>query len=430
MVASHGQFSQQQLMGSAVQLSWFDDFVGEETLTTQVRKQFREWRTLQHEYAEQKQKIEAAHERRELLEFQVAELDDFGLKENEFEELSSRFKRLSQTQSILASVNQVLEWLGDAGTSIVGKARNELARVDDKTPDLDTARELLSTADVSIEEALRSLRSYNEALTLDEGSLDLVSDRLDQFHDLARKHRVGSANLFAKAIALREELSDLEAGQSNLGDLEGVMKAAHASYLKSAQRLTKARNAAAKPFSVAVQKTLEQIGMKGARFEVAFSDTETEFGLESVEFLVSANSNYEPGPLRTIASGGELSRISLAILAVVASRSKLPCLVLDEADVGVGGTTADEVGRMLRRLATFSQVVCVTHAPQVAALGDSHLHVLKTDTQDVSACELADAARVEEIARMVGGQRVNAESRAYATVLLKEARESVKNATP
>ena len=423
MVAIHDQFAQQQLLGTTTQLSWFDDFVAQPQLVENVKTSFRDWQKLAIRLKSERQRLVEALERRELLQYQVEELDEFQLQAHEFEELSIRYKRLNQTQSILEVVGQAIDALEQNHASGVGRTRNELDKVDDTSPELDAARELLDGVEVGIDESVRQLRAYAEALATDEDSLDEVAARLDQIHSLARKHRVQSTDLYTKANEIHEELDSLNEGESQLGALQESVEKAHEAYKKHAKALSRYRTRSAKPFATSVVSTLNEIGMRQAKFEVDFADSEGETGLEHVDFAVSANSRYDPGPLKAIASGGELSRISLAILVVVASNSKLPCLILDEADIGVGGTTADEVGRMLRRLAIHTQVVCVTHAPQVAALGDSHIRVLKTHEQDVAVCELAGEERIEEIARMVAGHRISKESRKYASVLLEEAQE-------
>ena len=423
MVAIHDQFAQQQLLGATTQISWFDDFVAEPHLVEKVKRSFRNWRARADEFESERSRIDQARERRELLQYQIEELDAFQLQESEFEQLSSRFKRLNQTQNILAAVGQAIDALEENHIPGVGRTRTELDKVDDNSPELDAARELLDGVEVGIDESVRRLRAYAEALATDENSLDEVAARLDQIHDLARKHRVQSTDLYAKALELHQELDSLNEDENQLAVLQKSVETTQDEYLEYAKELSQHRTRSAKPFANAVISTLNDIGMRQANFEVGFDKFEGETGLERVDFAVSPNSRYEPGPLKAIASGGELSRISLAILVVVASNSKLPCLILDEADIGVGGTTADEVGRMLSRLAEHTQVVCVTHAPQVAALGDAHLRVLKTRQQDIAACELNGEDRVEEIARMVAGHRINAESRKYATVLLEEAQE-------
>ena len=423
MVAIHDQFAQQQLLGAATQLSWFDDFVAHPQLVDNVKVSYREWRAKAARFEKERQRISEARERRELLQYQIDELDQFQLQEHEFEQLSARFKRLNQTQSILTAVNQAIDALEENHVPGIGRTRSELDRIDDTTPELVSARELLEGVEVGVDESIRQLRSYAEALTVDEDSFDEVAARLDQIHELARKHRVQATDLYTRVIELHEQLDSFNQDENELTTLEEAVEAARDAYLGYARELSQLRTRASKPFASSVLATLNEIGMRQAKFEITFADSERETGLEHIDFAVSANSRYDPGPLKAIASGGELSRISLAILVVVATNSKLPCLILDEADIGVGGTTADEVGRMLRRLAAHTQVVCVTHAPQVAALGDSHLQVLKTHEQDIAACELTGEERVEEIARMVAGHRVNEESRKYASVLLEEAQE-------
>ena len=423
MVAIHDQFAQQQLLGATTQLDWFDDFVAQPKLRQIVKSRFHDWKLRSNQLKSESARIEAALERRELLQYQIDELDEFQLEEHEFEELSARYRRLNQTQTILATVGQAIDSLEENLSTGIGRTRSELDRVDDSSRELDSARELLDGVEVGLDESIRQLRAYAEALTSDEDSLEEVSARLDRVHDLARKHRVPSSDLYAKTIELREELATVNEGENQFNTLQGEVESARKAFLERAEQLSKHRTRAAKPFTNAVMTRLGEIGMRQAKFEVTFGEGRGENGLEHVDFAVSANSRYDAGPLKAIASGGELSRISLAILVVVASNSNLPCLILDEADIGVGGTTADEVGRMLRRLAAHTQVVCVTHAPQVAALGDAHLQVLKTREQDVAACKLTPDERVEEIARMVAGHRVNAESRKYASVLLEEAQE-------
>lgn len=420
LVAIHDQFAQQQLLGPASQRAWLDDFISDSTVHDDVKRHYQEWRKQERHFAELQRQSDEAQARRELLEYQVNELDEFQLQDGEFEELSSRFKRLNQAQEIMGVIRQTLEDLERNHAPGLGRAKSELDRIDDTSPELVAARELLEGVEVGVDESLRQLRSYGEALTADEG-LDEVTPRLDRIHELARKHRVASHELYRKTQELSEELKTLQAFERDLPSAETTLANSREHFYEAAQQLTAQRAKAAKPFANAVKKTLSAIGMAKAKFEVEFSDALGEFGVENVEFKISVNTKYAPGPLKDIASGGELARVSLAILAVVASHSKLPCLVLDEADVGVGGTTADEIGRMLRRLAAYTQVVCVTHAPQVAALGDSQLRVLKTPTQDIAANEVTGEERVEEIARMVAGQKINAESRKYASVLLQEA---------
>ncbi len=424
LIAIHDQFAQQQLLGSMSQLAWFDDFIAEPRLVALVRQKFQDWQAHTAALSEAQQRHETASERRELLQYQIKELDEFELQEHEFEELSVRFKRLNNRQAILATIAQVLESLTEVHAPGVSRARNDIDQLDDQGTELKTAKELVEGAEVGLEEAIHQLRGYFDSLSTEDISLEKISERLDGIHDLARKHRVQSIDLYTKSLKLREELSALDADESQLVSMKAAAHEASEAYHATAQKLSQKRLHATEPFAAQVIARLNEIGMHQAQFAVTLVEGQGEHGLERVNFIVSANSRYEPGPLKAIASGGELSRISLAILTVIANRSNLPCLVLDEADIGVSGTTADEIGRMLRRLASQSQVVCVTHAPQVAALGDAHLKVLKTPKEDIVACALSNGERVEEIARMVAGKEINAESRHYAATLLNDAHQT------
>ena len=424
LVEIHGQFEQQQLMSPAVQLSWLDDYIANSELLAKVQTAFHSWRKAAQSHDALKQQQDRANERRDLLEFQLNELNAINLSENEFEQLSTRFKRISQTETILETIHECLQQLDEVGAPAVGQAKAALARLDDNNAELGSAGTLLEGVEVGLEESLGALRRYAESLTLDQESAKQVSARLDAVHEIARKHRVQGSELYATWQRLLRDREELETADTNLQQAEETKKAAQQEFLAHAKSLSEQRRAAAKPFSKDILRTLSEIGMKDSAFELAFHNAQSAHGLEGLEYLVSANSHYKPGPLKSIASGGELSRISLAILVVVAARSQLPCLILDEADIGVGGTTADDVGRMLRQLASHTQVICVTHAPQVAALGSTHFGVRKTQSQDICVECLSNKARIEEVARMVGGQTINTDSRNYAAVLLKAAQDT------
>jgi DNA repair protein RecN (Recombination protein N) len=265
------------------------------------------------------------------------------------------------------------------------------------------------------------LRAYDDSLELDPERLAELDERLTRIHDLARKHRVAPARLAEHAEALRAELGTITTDRSALTELSAAAERHRAQFLGHAESLSTARRAAAAPFADGVSRCMDLLGIRGGRLGVEFSSAEAETGLEAVEFRVTTNPKYPAGPLNRIASGGERARISLAVQVVAAEKSQMPCLVLDEADVGVGGTTADVVGRLLRTLSARTQVICVTHAPQVAALGHHHLRVRKDEHQDTRIEVLAAAHRVEELARMLAGADVTDEARAYARTLLEEA---------
>ena len=257
-------------------------------------------------------------------------------------------------------------------------------------------------------------------MATDDARLAEIEQRLDAAHEVARKHRVAPTELINHLHTLIAELGGHASDTSRIEAMRQSVQDAAAHYAEHAAKLSRARIKAAKPFAANLARTLGELGLKDATLTIEFSPRESEEGLETAEFLIATNPKYPAGTLKQIASGGELARISLAIQVVAAERSALPCLVLDEADVGVGGTTADVLGRLLRRLADHTQVVCVTHAPQVAALGTSHLKVEKTSAQDTVITELDQQGRIEELSRMLGGQRITAKTREFAETLLSE----------
>lgn len=420
LVEIHGQHENQRLLDHTVQLQWLDDFGVDAALKDATRVAFVDWKQAQSELDDLATRTADAAERFDLLSYQVDELEGLDLHDQEFEQLTSRHKRLSQGKDLQERLASVLDEVGDHVNATTRMA-NVLDEVDDDHAALTNARELLRTAEAHLDEAKSELRVYDDSLNVDEQTLDDLDQRLSAIHDIARKHRVAPTDLHSRAGDLRAELDAMSFDESRLQELQSSVAALEATYLTAAGRLSKVRRRAAKPFAKAITAAFAQLGMPQASIGIEFADAQSESGLESVEYVVTTNPKYPPGTLKELASGGELSRISLAIQVVAAAQSNLPCLILDEADVGVGGTTADVVGRMLRNVAGHTQVVCVTHAPQVAALGDSHLLVEKTKTQDTRVSAISGSDRIEELARMLGGREVTDDTRTYARTLYDEA---------
>ena len=415
----HGQHAHRSLLDRSVQLSLLDDYGASPDLVAAVRDTFRAWRTRCAELEAATRRTQYAEQRRELLRYQVRELRDLGLAEGEVQTLEVRHKRSAAAGQIRATVGAHSNALEDGLIGRLARISSDLEDIDDAHPALAASRERMRAAQVEAEEALAEMRDYFDAVPDDAHALTELEQRLDAIHDIARKHRVNAVDLARHATSLEAELATLTADEDQLHALQEAQREAAAAYREVAERLSEARTAAAGGFARDVADVLAELRLEDASLTVAFSPVENERGLESAEYLVATNPRYPAAPLGTIASGGELARISLAIEVVAAQRSALPCLVLDEADVGLGGTTADVLGRMLRRLAGSTQVICVTHAPQVAALGDTHLLVEKTPEQDTVISPLAAEERVEELSRMLAGRRITSRTRAYARTLLE-----------
>lgn len=418
LVDIYGQHEHRSLLERSVQLSLLDDYAAAGAQAAAVRDAHRRWQTHQSELDAALGRAQGSGERADLLRYQADELKALAVQEGEFEALTERRKRLAAASDIRATVASHTTLLDDDLIPRLARGAGDLEAIDDAHPALAAAQRQLQAARVEAEEALAELRDYFDAVPEDAAALAEVDERLDLIHDLARKHRVAPASLARHAGEVAAALNALHAGTERLDELQAACQAAETAYGEAAAQLSKARRGAAPAFAEEVGAALTELQLPDAALEVEFTPARNERGLEAARYLVRTNPQYPPAALRDIASGGELARIGLAIEAVAAQRSALPCLVLDEADVGVGGATADRLGRMLRRLAENAQVVCVTHAPQIAALGDTHLRVAKTPGSDVVIDCLDAAERVEELARMLAGRRVTDETRDYARTLL------------
>ncbi len=419
LVDLHGQDENQRLLQRHVQLELLDAYTVAPGARQAMQRAHRSWKRTRRAALDLKQQLADIDNRAALLRYQLAELDDLSLCEGEFEALDTEFRRLSQAQTIRGTVMGAVDRLADLDD--LRRVQGALAALDDAHPALDRARQALDSALDLSEDARRDLRGYFDALEVNPERLAEIEERLNLIQELARKHRILPQALAVHTADLKAELQSLQTRQGGLDELDQKAAVCRAAYEKMAAKVSRQRRDGAVGFADAVSGCMETLGIKGGRLAVRFEDADSEQGLESVEFLVSANPKYAPGALKDVASGGERARISLAIEVIAAERARLPCLVLDEADVGVGGPAADVIGRLLRRLGQHTQVICVTHAPQVAALGDAHFLVEKDIEQEICIAALDDAGRVEELARMLAGAGVSEKSRDYARALRLEA---------
>lgn len=417
LVDIHGQNENVRLARKDVQLALLDDFALATTDREHVTEIWRSWQQL-HRTAESLQaNADQQSDRIALLTYQLQELD--GIDTADVEQLFEEHRRLAQVDRLLDTVLAADNALAELDTP--GRVSASLDSLNDAHPALDEARSALRDAAALLDDASRHLRRYADILEPDPERLAILSEQIELLHDLARKHKVTPKELPARIQALASELAGIHADTDALEAALAKSRILEAAFHGSAAALSDKRKQSAKQFVKAVCRVLADLGLARAKLACEFAATENETGIDAVEFMVTTNPKYPPGPLGRIASGGELARINLAIAVTAAERSALPCLVLDEADVGVGGNLADTVGRLLRRLGSHTQVICVTHAPQVAALGNQHLCVIKTASEDTTIQSLDPAARREEIARMLAGAEVSDKTREYADSLLADA---------
>jgi len=293
------------------------------------------------------------------------------------------------------------------------------------SPAIRQTEEMLNSALIQVEEAQREMEHYLQSVELNPERLNEVEERLSALYDLARKHRIAPEQLPELMQTLNEQLARLSHVDEDLEHLEAEVERAREALLVSARKLSKARETSAVKLSTDVNKQLEMLGMSSARFKAQLSPIDAKHisahGLEEVEFLISTNSGQGAKPLARVASGGELSRISLAIQVVTAQMTETPTLIFDEVDVGIGGGIAEVVGRLLRQLGERAQVLCVTHQPQVASQGNQHLFVSKnadSGKTETRIAQLTDNQRVNEIARMLGGIEITEKTLEHAQEML------------
>lgn len=414
LVDIHGQHDSYRLGDREVQRALLDDFGCRPADLAATRQHYRAWATTMQRHRALIEEQQNNNDRRELLRYQLDELDQLDLKPGEFAALETQFRRAAQAQQLMSSVQQSLNALeADA----VGDALRPLRALHDDDDALAAAVDCLQSAQSLLEDGAQELRSYLERIDSDAGEAAAMEQRLSAIHDAARKHKVAPEQLETHIETLRETLEGLSRIEHDVEATGAEAQAHRSAFERCGKKLSQQRRKAAKRFGAAVTEHMQLLGIGDGALSVRWIEQEGEHGLEGLEFHIVTNANAQPAPLKQVASGGEQARISLAIAIVAAASTALPCLVLDEADVGVGGITADTVGRLLRRLAEHSQVLCITHAPQVAALGQQHLRVFK-NRAGTGIESLDGTARQEEIARMLAGAEVTGETRAYASTLL------------
>ncbi len=427
LIDIHGQHEHQSLLRRDMHRVLLDQYGGLAAQAKAVAQAFRAFRDQRDALAALEQAASDRDARRELLKFQVDEFDRLGLKAGEYAKLDAEHKRLANVDGLRAACAQafalVYEHEDGAARDRLERARYALENLEDA--ELKRAAELLSSAIVHTEEAADTLRHYLDRLEADPARLGEVEARLSSCFNLARKHRAQPEDLVDIHARLATEFDRLEHHDTHRAALERDVAELREAFIGAASQLAAARRKVAKKLEKDVGEQLVQLGMPGGRLVIAFTPlAEKDFGtagIDTIELLVSLNAGQPPKPLTKVASGGELSRISLAIQVICAEQSTIPTLIFDEVDVGIGGGIAEVVGKLLRRLGERGQVICVTHLAQVAACGRQHLRVEKHSDgkQTASAVvTLNRQERVQEIARMAGGLTVTPEALKHAEAML------------
>ena len=430
LVDIHGQHEHQRLLHREYHRVLLDDFAQQRPVAEKVRQQFQRWQKLEQTLKKLTEDSAEKTARTQLLSYQLEELNQLALQDDELEALEQEQKLLENAGQLLQSGHQIMQIISEHDEqnciSLLNQSQQLLQQVSRHAPALFQVAEMLNNSQILVDEASHELRSYLDNVELSPERLNEVEERLTLIYDVARKHRVQPDQLMELRNTLQHEMDSLHQSDEALDQLHQDVTNARQEYLTLAKKLSQSRQTHATKLAKAVDIQLHSLGMTDARFSAQLTPLDDSKwnanGLEEVEFLIAANRGQTARPLAKVASGGELSRISLAIQVITAQTSSTPTLVFDEVDVGIGGAIAEVVGRLLRELGERTQILCVTHQPQVASQGHQHLFVSKRSQKNKTQTQidhLDQNARLQEVARMLGGIQLTDATLMHAKEMLK-----------
>ena len=433
LVAIHSQHAHQLLLQKEAQRDLLDAFANCREQVQSVKTAYQHWQHLRRQRETCERELSDYQQKHEQLSWQINELSELNFSISEWETLQADHNRLSHLAGLLEATELAIDVLSENEAAVlhqINVVKNQLQHVVEYDQQLQTSIDLLESASIQVQESVYDLRGYRQQLDLDPQYLQDIEQRISAIHQTARRYHVATEELPDLLERLTAQLQLLE-NNGNLEQLTEQEKAAQSAYQEQAKKLTAQRTKAAKKMSQTVTQSIQTLAMAGGTFSVALNPLEQAgaYGLEAIEFQVAAHKSLQLRPLAKVASGGELSRISLAIQVVASKSGIVPTFVFDEVDVGIGGRVAEIVGHLLKQLGSSRQVLCITHLPQVAAAGDHHWQVSKSETSDTSnvsdtqqvysQIQVLDAtARVEEIARMLGGVTITDATRKHAAEML------------
>ena len=427
LVDIHGQHAHQLLLKGGAQRELLDRHAGLLSLAVEVGQIFKSLQDSRRRLQQAENAGQDIERERGRLEWQLEELTQLSPQDGEWASIQSEHSRLANGAKIIGGCQEAIEVLSDADNSIessLSKVCSTINILAEHDAALSPITEALDSAQIQLDEAIHSLNRYLQKVDLDPARLAEVEERMQALHNAARKYRTEVNDLPKLLLETSERLDALTASQ-NIDALREKVKQEEAAYLKLAKQLSQKRGLAAADLSKLVTEAMQTLSMAGGRLEIALVplDDGGSHGLEQIEFLVAGHAGSTPRSLAKVASGGELARISLAISVITSKASFTPTLIFDEVDAGIGGAVAETVGKLLNQLGQSHQILCVTHLPQVAAQGNHHLKVSKSQSGDktISQVEaLGRAERVEEVARMLGGATITDTTRRHARELLEQ----------
>lgn len=429
LIDIHGQHEHQSLLKNSKQLELLDAYAQHADLLDTTCETYRNWQKLNKEYETLLANQSDRQSKIELLEFQSQEFDKIMPTESEFEILSEEQNTLSHANEIKQSAFNAYELLeGDGGvTEKINSATHEIEKIAEYNSDLAQALEQLNSLLIDAQEIANDIHHQDQHIELDPQRLNAVEDRLSELFGLAKKYQLEPQQLLEKHQSIREELENLKGSAESLETLKAKIEEAAQRFTEAAKKLTTSRQKAAKKLGQTVTASMHELGMPNGHFDVSLSKLEkpSALGMDDITLMVTANKGQPLQPLAKVASGGELSRISLAIQVASAEIASLPTLIFDEVDVGIGGGIAEVVGQKMQLLGQHRQILSITHLAQVASHGNQHLNISKStegDSTTTQVFELSQKERIEELARMLGGQKMTEQTLKHAEEMLLTAK--------
>ena len=415
LITIFSQNQHQALLKRQQPLVLLDAFSGSQLLSKKVEKIYIDWQQASNTLKKLVALRENQDQRKDLINFYIQELDNINIKNTDFFTIQQEYQELNQAENYLENYNYILNLLPNTVTQGLYQAIKKI-----NTPPI---TELLNNALLYTEEAIQALRLACNTIEINPDKLAILEEQINTRHTLARKHRVNTEDLPVLYQKLCTELTELNQADQNLDNLKIQIEKYAQDYNIYAEKLSLIRNQAAKKLGELITEQIKTLGMPQAQFTVQLlpQSSPAIFGMEQVEFLVSVNPGQPLQAINKVASGGELSRIALALHVTTQEENKAPTMVFDEVDVGIGGSTAERVGKLLRQLSNKNQILCITHLPQVAAQGQQHWQVKKNilgDETYTTIIPLSPAEKIQEIARMLGGITITPQTLAHAESML------------
>jgi len=428
LVDIHGQHAHQSLSRPKTQREILDQAGTYDSLLDNVAEIYHEWKQVNEQLHNFETSGDDFEARLTFLKYQIDELTQLEIGEQEYQSLDEEFKRQSHSQDLIATCQQVLSELSESDSALLSqlaqhqRAITDLCKIDNS---LENISNLLDNASIQTDEACSELKAYIDRFDSDISQLSIIENRLEKIHELARKHKVKPETLPEQLILLTSQLEQLEGGQEQHELLQKKKTELLNNYKKCAEKLSAKRKTTANKIAAAVTAKMHELGM-GGKFDISIETiddvTPHQFGMDKISFIVSTNQGQPLRPIAKVASGGELSRLSLAIQIIASKDKGVPTMVFDEVDAGISGGIAEIVGKLLNSLAEHRQIFCVTHLAQVASCGHHHLSVIKESNKGqtyTQVIELTEQERIDEVARLLAGMEVTHESRANAARMLE-----------